>query len=180
MSGSRIIAGCAWPTCVTTANGGGPSNTKHSWRPQSISTTRTTNTTFWPDSRRPARRRRPSGAHFGNSADCRRYLALWRSVRRDLGYLRALAEPAARLSSVACNRRVADFDLPDHIEAQTPAEFAHNTVQLSPVAACQAVREIAARTGRTRPPRTPQQLVDQLENRYAMVDAAAILRHHLS
>jgi predicted nucleic acid-binding protein len=66
------------------------------------------------------------------------------------------------------------FELPNSIDALTPAEFAFNTVQLNPIAAGRAVREIAAR-GR----RTPHQLVEQLETKYGMTDAAAILREHL-
>lgn len=64
--------------------------------------------------------------------------------------------------------------VPDAIDIQTPAEFAHNTVSLNPPAALRAIAEIARR--HRRPPDTVPDILTALEQRYGFADAVTVLR----
>jgi hypothetical protein len=63
--------------------------------------------------------------------------------------------------------------LPEGIGAVSPAQFAADTVSVSPVLALRAVQNIAERY--QNPTRTVRELVATLETRYDMTDAAALL-----
>jgi predicted nucleic acid-binding protein len=70
-----------------------------------------------------------------------------------------------------------DFErerLPEHLETQSPAEFAAYTVDLSPATALEAVHSMVARY--RSPVSTVDEFVEQLDERYEMHDAAAMLR----
>lgn len=69
--------------------------------------------------------------------------------------------------------------IPAGIDVLGPAPFAHDQVSLRPAAGARAVRELASRTGRHGPKLSPIHVIDVLEGRYAMHDAAAVLRREL-
>lgn len=69
--------------------------------------------------------------------------------------------------------------VPEQVQVLTPAEFASNTVALGPVRAARAVQAIASRSGRRAPALTPADVLDHLEQRYAMTEAVALLRETL-
>ncbi|QSE84637.1 PIN domain-containing protein [Rhodococcus koreensis] len=76
---------------------------------------------------------------------------------------------------VTLNRK--DFPrerVPGNIRVISPAEFAGDTVSVSPAAAARAVDMLAARLAR--PPMTADEVLDQLVTRYGMDDAVALLR----
>lgn len=56
----------------------------------------------------------------------------------------------------------------------SPAQFAADTVAVSPDKARQAVIAIATRF--VRPPSTPDEILDHLEARHAMIEAVELLR----
>ena len=56
------------------------------------------------------------------------------------------------------------------------AEFALNTVALSPAGALEALGHISTRYGRNGPSRTVEELLDVLDDRYNMVEAVELLR----
>lgn len=64
---------------------------------------------------------------------------------------------------------------PTLIKLLDTGKVPYERLNARPLAAGRALREIATRRGR----RTPHQLVDHLEPKYGMTDAAAILREHL-
>ena len=66
--------------------------------------------------------------------------------------------------------------LPPGIGIQTPPEFAHNTVEVSPTGAAVAVRTLADRSGRLGRRRSPAEILDDLDRLYAMSDATALIR----
>jgi len=70
--------------------------------------------------------------------------------------------------------------IPSGIDVLVPASFVHDQVSLRPEAATRAVLELASRTGRHGPELSPVQVVGVLESRYAMQEAAALLRHQLA
>ncbi|UTT62122.1 PIN domain-containing protein [Microcella humidisoli] len=69
--------------------------------------------------------------------------------------------------------------LPAGIEVLGAAEFARNTVDLSPRGAIAAVDEIVARSGRLGPQLTREGTLDVLETRYGMVEAVRAMREYL-
>lgn len=69
--------------------------------------------------------------------------------------------------------------LPAGIEVLKAAEFARNTVDLSPRGAIAAVDEIAARSGRFGPELTRESVFEVLEARYGMVEAVRAMQEHL-
>ncbi len=69
--------------------------------------------------------------------------------------------------------------LPAGIEVLGAAEFARNTVDLSPRGAIAAVDEIVARSGRLGPQLTRERTLDVLEARYGMVEAVRAMREYL-
>ncbi|MDV7088277.1 PIN domain-containing protein [Rhodococcus sp. IEGM 248] len=76
---------------------------------------------------------------------------------------------------VTLNRK--DFPrerVPGHIQVVSPAEFAADTVSVSPTAAARAVEMLATRL--VRPPMTVDEVLDLLMARYGMDDAVALLR----
>lgn len=66
--------------------------------------------------------------------------------------------------------------LPDNIDVQSPAVFAHHAVSLNPDAALRGIEAIAARTGRRGPTRDVAWILSTLEQRYGLTDAVDILR----
>ncbi|MGB3909649.1 MAG: PIN domain-containing protein [Pseudolysinimonas sp.] len=70
--------------------------------------------------------------------------------------------------------------LPDGIEAIPVAEFARDAVSLSPTRSLDAITQMAIRTGRTGPQLTELDIVEVLEQRYAMTDAMAMIRAELA
>ena len=92
----------------------------------------------------------------------------------------AAAVVAGASAVVTHNHR--DFpatSMPWGIEVMTPARFATTTVELDPGRAAQAARSMASRTGRSGPALTPHEVLDVLDQRYAMRDAARLIRPHL-
>lgn len=69
--------------------------------------------------------------------------------------------------------------LPSSIEVLSPAAFARNTVDLSPVGALGALDEIVARSGRFGPALTRDSALEELEQRYAMHEAVDAIRRFL-
>lgn len=67
--------------------------------------------------------------------------------------------------------------VPPSIQVMSAAEFAQNTVDLDPGAVVRALGVMSARF--TSPPRTPADIVDELERRYKMREAAEIIRGYL-
>ena len=70
--------------------------------------------------------------------------------------------------------------LPPGIGIQTPPEFAHNTVEVSPTGAAVAIRTLADRSGRLGRRRSPTEILDDLDRLYAMADATALIRPLIS
>jgi len=70
-------------------------------------------------------------------------------------------------------------NIPTGVEVLRPAQFAFNTVAVDPGLAADAVREISRRSGRHGPALTPPQILTDLDTRYGMHDATALLRPHL-
>lgn len=66
--------------------------------------------------------------------------------------------------------------LPDGLAVIQPADFTARVTTLDPFRSLAAVSSIAARSGRKGPRRTLGEILDILENRYAMSDAAEELR----
>lgn len=66
--------------------------------------------------------------------------------------------------------------VPATIDVRRPAEFAANTVALSPAAAERAVGELAARSGRHGRSFTATEVLDALAHRYGMGEAVGYLR----
>lgn len=66
--------------------------------------------------------------------------------------------------------------VPAAIEVLRPAEFAANTVALSPAAAHRAVGELAARSGRHGRSFTVAEVLDALVHRHGMDEAVSYLR----
>ncbi|MEN9619957.1 MAG: hypothetical protein RL499_150 [Actinomycetota bacterium] len=69
--------------------------------------------------------------------------------------------------------------LPAGIEVLRAAEFARNTVDLSPRRAIAAVDEIVDRSGRLGPLLTREKVLAVLEGRYGMVEAVRTMREYL-
>lgn len=69
--------------------------------------------------------------------------------------------------------------MPTGIDVLGAAEFARNTVDLSPRGAIAAVDEIVARSGRLGPQLTREGALDVLEARYGMVEAVRAMREYL-
>lgn len=69
--------------------------------------------------------------------------------------------------------------VPPGIEVLTAAEFARNTVDLSPRGAIAAIDEIVGRSGRFGSLMTRENMLDILESRYSMGDAVASMREYL-
>lgn len=69
--------------------------------------------------------------------------------------------------------------LPTSIDVLTPAAFARNTVDLSPLGALGALDEIVARSGRFGPVLTRESALEELEQRYAMHEAVDAIRRFL-
>lgn len=66
--------------------------------------------------------------------------------------------------------------LPGTIEPLSPAEFALNTVALSPTSARRAVSQIASRSGRHGPELSERDVLTVLADRYAMHEAVELVR----
>lgn len=64
--------------------------------------------------------------------------------------------------------------VPKHIQVVSPAEFAADTVAVSPMAARQAVEAMVERLGN--PPMSVEEVLELLVDRYEMSDAVALLR----
>lgn len=69
--------------------------------------------------------------------------------------------------------------MPTRIEVLGAAEFARNTVDLSPRGAIAAVDEIVARSGRLGPQLTRGGVLAVLEGRYGMVEAVRTMQEYL-
>lgn len=69
--------------------------------------------------------------------------------------------------------------VPPGIEVLTAAEFARNTVDLSPRGAIAAIDEIVGRSGRFGSLMTRENMLDTLQSRYSMGDAVASMRQYL-
>jgi hypothetical protein len=63
--------------------------------------------------------------------------------------------------------------IPPHIQVLNAKEFAANTADVDPARAAATVHVLSER--HNRPPRTPHQLLDELVQRYGMVDMAEIV-----
>jgi hypothetical protein len=75
---------------------------------------------------------------------------------------------------------VPDFPLdriPDGVQVLSAADFALNTVDLDPAAVLRALEEMSARF--MAPPTSPEEIVNKLEQRYSMGEAADIIRSYL-
>lgn len=70
--------------------------------------------------------------------------------------------------------------LPAGIEVLKAAEFARNSVDLSPRGALAAVDEIVARSGTLGPRLTRERVFDVLEVRYGMTESVRLMREHHS
>lgn len=70
--------------------------------------------------------------------------------------------------------------MPAGITVISPADFAWETVNLSPATALHAVEEMAARTGRNGPKETVDDILDVLVSRYGMAEAVQSMRSVLS
>lgn len=66
--------------------------------------------------------------------------------------------------------------LPVGIRADPPAEFAASTISLDPVRARTAVTAIVARSGRSGPVLTEDEVLDTLADRYGMTRTAEFIR----
>lgn len=66
--------------------------------------------------------------------------------------------------------------LPGALEAISVADFVRDAVSFAPYRAVAALGQLAARTGRTGPVLTEADIIDILEGRYGMDEAATILR----
>jgi predicted nucleic acid-binding protein len=66
--------------------------------------------------------------------------------------------------------------MPHGLEVLSPAKFALTTVSLKPELAWEAVRQMAARSGKNGPVRTADQVLAILADRYAMTGAVDLLR----
>lgn len=66
--------------------------------------------------------------------------------------------------------------LPNGLTAQSPQEFARDTVDISPQRALAAVDAIAARSGSQGPVRSRAEVLETLAERYRMHDAVTLLR----
>lgn len=66
--------------------------------------------------------------------------------------------------------------LPSSIRIQTQAQFALNTVEVSPTAAAVAVRTLADRSGRQGRKRSPQRILDDEDRVYTMTEATSLIR----
>jgi hypothetical protein len=69
--------------------------------------------------------------------------------------------------------------LPATIEVLSPAEFAHNTVSVDPMAATRAIKKIADRSGRAGPRLTSDEILDLLADRYGFDDAVTVIRESI-
>jgi predicted nucleic acid-binding protein len=69
-----------------------------------------------------------------------------------------------------------DDKLPADLQVLSPAEFAYNTVSIDPVRSLRAVQAIAARSGRSGPTWTVDDVLIFLEARYGMTDTVELLR----
>ncbi len=69
--------------------------------------------------------------------------------------------------------------MPRHLQVLPPAEFAHNTVSVDPVAALRAVHEVATRRQQSDDPLTPELVLERLERIYDLGKAVAVLRDSL-
>ena len=78
---------------------------------------------------------------------------------------------------VTLNRKDFPRDkMPHGLEILSPADFALTTVSLKPDLAWQAVQSIVARSGRSGPERTTDEVLAVLAARYGMTDAVDLLR----
>jgi len=66
--------------------------------------------------------------------------------------------------------------LPDGVDVQSPAVFAHHAVSLNLAAALRAIATIADRSGRHGPLLDVSSVLDLLDQRYGHTDAVALLR----
>lgn len=66
--------------------------------------------------------------------------------------------------------------MPHGLEVLSPANFALTTVSLNPDLAWEAVRQMATRSGKNGPTRTPDEVLAILADRYAMTGAVDLLR----
>lgn len=85
-------------------------------------------------------------------------------------------------AEVIVTKNLRDFPadlMPTGIEVLTAAEFARNTVDLSPHGALAAVDEIVARSGRLGPVVTRESVFEVLEARYGMADAVRAMQEYL-
>ena len=75
---------------------------------------------------------------------------------------------------VTNDRGFTEDDIPDHLDVQTPAEFVAYAVDLSPLRALRVLEDMCSRY--SNPPRTREEILDILENRYQMSEAVDLLR----
>lgn len=66
--------------------------------------------------------------------------------------------------------------MPHGLEVLSPADFALTTVSLNPELAWEAVRQMVARSGKSGPARTADEVLAILADRYAMTGAVDLLR----
>ena len=70
--------------------------------------------------------------------------------------------------------------MPGGIKVVSPADFAWETVNLSPTTALHAVEEMASRSGRNGPKETVDEILEVLVNRYGMAQTVHSMRSVLS
>lgn len=75
---------------------------------------------------------------------------------------------------VTNDRGFTEDDIPEGLDVQTPAEFVAYAVDLSPLRALAVLEDMCSRY--TNPSRTREEILDILENRYQMSEAADLLR----
>ncbi len=66
--------------------------------------------------------------------------------------------------------------MPEGITVVSPADFAWETVNLSPTTALHAIEEMASRSGRHGPKETVDEILDVLVSRYGMAEAVQSMR----
>lgn len=89
----------------------------------------------------------------------------------------AAAVIAGAGSIVTLNTKDFPRDLmPKGISVVSPADFAWETVNLSPTTALHAVEEMASRSGRNGPKETADEILDVLVSRYGMAEAVHSMR----
>ncbi len=90
-----------------------------------------------------------------------------------------LAAAVVAGAGVIVTHNLKDFPrdrVPENIDVQSPAVFAHHAVSLNPNAALRGIEVITARSGHRGPARDVAWILSTLEERYGLTDAVDILR----